>query len=246
MPLAVLACAAVPGGAEAQVRFAEADVFFELNSTARDVGLHAFFDAEAWREVRILDPRGREVFEVNARGASRRIGVTELRFEGEEPNVSEVPFSRLRTLFPSGRYQFRGTTVEGQALRGSDRLTAELPCPTRIVSPAEGALVRADDLTVRWVAPPGVFNPDNQDCNARRNVGLVGFEVTVDFTNERAGVQRTFSILLPRGARQVRVPPNFLAEGARLPGTEFGAEVLAIEDSGNKTITERGFRVRRP
>jgi hypothetical protein len=181
---AVLALTALPiGAAAAQARFAETEVFFELNSTDRDVGLHAFFDAEAWKDVRIEGPEGRRVFQVQARGPSRQIGVTELRFEGEEPNVLEVPFSRLRTLFPPGRYRFSGTTVDDRALAGRDELTAELPCPTRITAPTDGSTVTLENLIVRWTAPAGVFNPDSQRCDRRRDVGLVGFQVTVDHGN---------------------------------------------------------------
>ena len=42
---------------------------------------------------------------------------------------------------------------------------------------------------------------------------------------------------------KVPIPVQFVEEGARLEGTEFVLEVLAIEDSGNKTITAQGFQV---
>ena len=38
----------------------------------------------------------------------------------------------------------------------------------------------------------------------------------------------------------------FIEEGVLLEGTEFKLEVIAIEDTGNKTIIEGTFQVERP
>jgi hypothetical protein len=51
--------AAVPGGEAGAVEpFDEADIFFELNATAGDVGVHVSLDAERWKSLQITDPRG--------------------------------------------------------------------------------------------------------------------------------------------------------------------------------------------
>lgn len=194
---AIPALAALPSGiAGAQARLSDPEVFFELNSTARDVGLHASFEAEGWKSVRIEGPGGRRVSQVRAEGPSRQIAITELRFEGEEPNVREVSFSHLRTLFPPGRHLLRGTTVGNRTLRGADKFTAKLPCPTRITAPTEDSMVPVEDLTVRWTAPSGVFDPGTRACDRRRDVGLAGFQVTVEFEN--AGIRRIGSFRVRR------------------------------------------------
>jgi hypothetical protein len=36
--------------------FADAEVFFEFNTTDNDLGLQVFLDAEGWRQVKISDP----------------------------------------------------------------------------------------------------------------------------------------------------------------------------------------------
>jgi hypothetical protein len=238
--LAALALQALAGGpAQAQTRFEEADIFFELNATARDVGVHVSLDAGSWKELQILDPRGRKVIAVEPEGSAERIGLTELFFEGEEPSLREVPFSRFLALFPVGSYVFRGRTTGNQLLRSTDRLTADLPCPVRLTSPAADGRLPLDGLTVRWTAPAGTYDPDRQLCRGRDRVRIAGFQVVVEFVKEERDFLREFSVILSPGARRVQVPPQFLREGARFPDTALRVEVLALERSGNKTITER-------
>lgn len=235
------------GGAMAAESFSKADIFFELNATDRDLGVHVALDAEGWRDLRIDGPGGRRLIEVSPRGSLGQIGLTELFFEGEEPSLEEVPFSRFLTLVPPGIYQFRATTTEdNQALFSTDRLTAEIPCPVTLTSPLANAPVAVDAVTVRWRPAPGAYNPDTQRCNTGPNIGLVGYQVIIDISNEGRRISRKLLADLPPSATVFRVPAVFLDAAARLPGTQFKLEVLAIEDSGNKTIVEQPFRVAPP
>jgi hypothetical protein len=243
VPLAVLAWQAPPSGAAEALEFAAADIFYELNATDRDLGVHVALDAESWRDLRIEGPAGRAIAKVEPEGDLKEIGLTELSFEGEEPSLAEMPFARLRSLFPEGDYVFRAWTTDGRELRGTDPLTAELPCPVAVVSPAEDEEVPPDGVVVSWQPAPGVFDPDAQRCDPGAEVGLVGYQVIVLLENEEEGLRREFLVDLPPAATEVPVPAAFVEEGARVGGTEFTLEVLAVEDSGNKTITARGFQV---
>ena len=243
VPLAVLAWQAPPGGAAEALEFAAADIFYELNATDRDLGVHVALDAESWRDLRIEDPAGRAIAKVEPEGDLKEIGLTELSFEGEEPSLAEVPFARLRSLFPEGDYVFVARTTDGRELRGTDPLTAELPCPVTVVSPAEEQAVPPEGVVVRWRPAPGVFDPDARECDPGEEAGLVGYQVIVLLENQEEGLRREFVVDLPPGATGVPVPAAFVAEGARVENTEFTLEVLAVEDSGNKTITLRSFQV---
>jgi hypothetical protein len=243
VPLAVLAWPAPPSGAAEALEFAAADIFYELNATDGDLGVHVALDAESWRELRIENPAGRTIIEIKPEGHLEEIGLTELFLEGEEPSLEEVPFARLRSLFPEGDYVFRARTTDDRELRGTGPLTAELPCPVTVVSPAEDEEVPPDGVVVGWRPAPGVFDPDAQRCDPSAEVRLVGYQVIVLLENEEEGLRREFVVDLPPGATGVPVPAAFVAEGARVEGTEFTLEVLAVEDSGNKTITLRSFQV---
>jgi hypothetical protein len=66
-------------------------------------------------------------------------------------------------------------------------------------------------------------------------VHIVGYQVVVT----REDPLRVLSVDLPAGARRLPVPAEFLQRGV-----EYKAEVLAIEASGNQTLTEIAFTVK--
>lgn len=119
---------------------------------------------------------------------------------------------------PAGEYEFSGRTVEGGRLEGDAELSHLLP-PAPVFTPADGDEVEAEGLTIRWDAVPG----------------LEGYEVIVE--NEGSGTE-LFASLGPE-ATSLTLPPQFVVAGA-----EYKAEVLAIAENGNKTITEHTFTTR--
>ena len=131
----------------ARAPFDEAQVFFELNTTDHDMGFQVFVDAEGWQRVSLFDPDGNRVFGIHADGKLAEIGITELRFESEEPSPAEV-----RSRFPAGQYLFRGQTVEGTTLLSEVDLSQRmLPAPT--FTPRDGQVVDRTNAVVRWNAP---------------------------------------------------------------------------------------------
>lgn len=140
------------GGAEvagtaARSPFDDAQVFFELNTTAHDMGFQVFLDAEGWQWVNLTDPAGNRVFGIHAAGKLAEIGITELRFESAEPAPAEV-----RSRFPAGEYTFRGETVEGENLLSKVDLSQRmLPAPS--FTPRNGQVVDRTNAVVRWDAP---------------------------------------------------------------------------------------------
>jgi hypothetical protein len=107
--------------------FEVARIFFEYNSTDNDLGVHVFVDGEDWRELEIVNPKGRTIFEVEGKGPYRELGLTELFFEGAEPNLDDVPLGELLDLFPEGEYKFIGKVVDGQRITGTAMLSHAIP-----------------------------------------------------------------------------------------------------------------------
>lgn len=127
--------------------FEIAEAFFELNTTDHDMGFQILVDAEGWERVSLTDPEGRRLFGIQADNALAEIGITELRFESEEPSPSEV-----RSRFPAGEYVFRGETVEGDNLVSRVHVSQRmLPAPT--FTPRNGQLVDRENAVVQWEAP---------------------------------------------------------------------------------------------
>jgi hypothetical protein len=254
LPAAVAAAAALAwptpshGQVEPPAPFSIADIFFEFNATANDLGAHVFLDAESWKEVRIEGPGARRMMTVSPQGGFRRIGLSELFFEGDEPSLDEVPFEEFIRRVPLGRYVFTGVTTEDEQLRSTDVLNDTIPCAVDITSPAEDAEVAFNRLVVRWRPAPGVYDPEEGVCEIEddEEIDLVAYQVIVAAINEETGEKRELLATLPADATAFPVPAVMLREAAATPGTEFQIEVLAIEASGNKTITERGFDVVAP
>ena len=68
----------------------EANLFFELNNTDGDLGIHALIDGEAWKKLKIEDPRGRKMLDIRVKGRLKRQGLTEIFFESAEPTFDEL------------------------------------------------------------------------------------------------------------------------------------------------------------
>jgi hypothetical protein len=204
------------------IPFADARLKIEVNATDGDAGLQVFLDGESWRAVSLYNPSGRKLVEITAKGPLKDYGLTELFSESSEPSFDTFPIERFKQLFPEGVYTFRGTTIDGTHLLSSARLTHDIPRGPRILRPRADAEVPRDHVVVAWkpVQAPGV--------------DIVGYQVVVT----REEPLRVLSVDLPARARRLPVPAEFLQRG-----TEYKAEVLAIEKSGNQTLTEVAFTV---
>lgn len=196
-------------------------IYWEYNSSANDLGVHVSLDGEDWRKLKIINPAGRTIFEVEGRGPYRLLGLTELFFEGAEPNLDDFPLENLLARFPEGTYRFTGRTVDGDVIAGTGQFTHAIPAgPTNVVAALNG-----NSLVISWnpvTGPPDGF-PDLP-------IAIVGYQVIVG----------SFQVTIPATTTplQVTVPPEFVAS---LPGGQNLFEVLAIEASGNQTITEGSF-----
>jgi hypothetical protein len=214
---ATLAFASI-GGAQA-VELSESRIYIEFNQSANDLGYHVSLDGEDWTRLAIFSPIGRKIFEVQGRGAYKMLGMTELFFEGAEPSLDEFPLRELLALFPEGHYTFEGTTVDGEETRGTGTLSHAVPNGPGDVS----AVISGDSLVISWdpvaTTPPGF---------PEKPIDIVGYQLIVD----------TFEVRVPGTVTSVTVSPEFVAS---LPSGEVLFEVLAIDVSGNQTITESSF-----
>ena len=198
------------------VEFEAHDLYIETNATDGDAGLQLFADAEDWKSFTLLDPHGKSMVDVKARGRARRFGLSELFVEASEPAFTEFPFRKFKKRFPEGTYRFRGTMADGTKLVGSDRLSHLVPHGPKVTSPTKGAEVDRNSAKVTW-----------EPVTRPAGVHIVTYQVIID----QGG--RELSMYLPSSATSATIAPEFLQRGAKT-----GGEVLARERSGNQTITE--------
>jgi len=214
--LILTVCVAVATTPAAPFSFAR--IYIEYNASANDLGFHVTLDGPNWRSLEIANPNGVRVFEVVGRAGYAELGMTELFFEGAEPNLDDFPLDQLLTRFPEGRYTFAGDAIAGPRLRSVATLSHAVPDGPVVESDVNG-----DFVVIRWqpvTHPPAGF-PD-------RPITLVGYQVIVD----------PFQVTLPASSREVTLPEAFVDSLAR---GEHPYEVLAIDKSGNQTLTEGTF-----
>lgn len=227
-PALVLGSTAGAQSAPPTIPFPDARLKIEYNATDRDAGLQVFLDAPAWRRISITNPAGRKVLEVEAEEVIRSYGLTELFSESSEPPFKEFPFREFKRLFPEGKYTFRGQTIEGERLHSTFTLTHKVPDGPTIVSPSADATIAPNDLVVKW-----------RPVTSPAGVNVVAYQVLVVADAPALGnPKRVLDVMLPGTATRLPVPAVFL-----VPGT-YKAEVLAIEKSGNQTLTEVAFTIR--
>ena len=205
------------------VELDEAEVFFEFNSTDDDRGIQFFWDGEAWKRMRVRNTSGEAVLNVIAQRNVRAQGLTEGFFESAEPTGDELPADKFFERFPEGEYSFRGRTLDGCRLVGEADLTHDLPTPVEI------------DLDafpfIQWEQPGG-------------GPAVVGYEVVVELVINEDDDEQVFvdTATFPGNVQEYTVSPEFLevVEAAEDAGTleELKVEIIAREESGNKTITE--------
>ncbi|MHC4457759.1 MAG: hypothetical protein ACYS0I_11875 [Planctomycetota bacterium] len=233
--------------------FAEANIFFELNNTDGDLGIHALIDGEPWKRLEIEDPRERGMLDIRVKGRLRRQGLTEIFFESAEPpfesdDPSEVTLTpeRFFRRFPEGEYVIEGITIEGDELESTAELTHLLPAPPDNIEVA--GITAAEDcdadplpsvapsdsgsVTISW-DPVTESHPELGRTG--EPIEVVKYQVVVEREEPTLLI---FSVDLPPTATEVEIPGDFIALG-----DEFKFEILVREASGNQTAVESCFEV---
>lgn len=205
------------GAAQKPIRFFYSHLFIEVG-TDGDALLRVDADGDAWRRLRVRDPKGRVIVDFASRGHLRRYGLSGFEADAGDLPFRRIPFGRLKARFPEGRYSFSATTLDGRRLIGADRLTHDIPRPPVVVAPLENAVVDPDALVVTWRP---VTRPSGIEISRYRII------VSKD------GTDREVSMELRPGVTSAAIPAAFLERGAK-----YDIEVAARERSGNETVTE--------
>jgi hypothetical protein len=212
------------------ISFSKARIIIEFNASAEDVGVQVLVDGEPWKRLDVFHPNGNRILEIDGRGSLRLQGLTELFFESSEPSLKDVPLNEFLARFPEGTYELKGATIDGIGIEGAAVLDHTIPAGPEVVFPAsddgEPSFVDPDHFVIEW-------RPVTQTIDGSTSLRIVGYQVIVEQENPL----RVFSIDLPASATSVRVPAGFLVQRDTL----HKFEVLAVEESGNQTITEGEF-----
>ncbi|MBI4564107.1 MAG: hypothetical protein HY716_05370 [Planctomycetes bacterium] len=220
-----------PSSPPEEVELDEASVFFELNATDEDLGLHCFFDGEGWIEMTIFDPNNAVIFHVTNSGSLGQIGSTEVFTESAEPPFTELDPADFLAMFEEGTYTFSGVTVDGKILVGSADLEHQMPSmPVITTTPAPDNVDASMDLLVEWTLDPVLPGGGALVGGAT----IERFEVVVE-QEDPLEVEPLFifRVDVPAGATSFTVPAEALHAGR-----DAKVEVIAVGENGNKTAGE--------
>jgi len=237
----VLTWGADAAGAPA-AKFSEAELFFELNDTDGDLGIHASIDGGPYVVLEIEDPYGRTILTLTAQGRLARQGLTQLFLESAEPSFDKLAPEEFFRRFPEGAYRIEAMTSEGKEFRStvklshvlaappSDILVSGVPAAENCDAVALPSVPFGDPVIIAWApvekSHPTIGTPGEVD------VVIVRYQFFVEQGDVKLGVD------LPPTVTAFEVPSAILALG----GT-FKFEIIARTATGNNTAVENCFVV---
>lgn len=230
LSLAALALLPATGLAQEAVALKQAKLNIEHNATDLDTGFQGFLDGEGWQSLIVTGPAG-PVLRFEGLGTLGTLGLTELFFETTEPLNAEVPLDRVLANLPEGEYRFEGSMIDGGTTSGVAMLTHAIPAGPDLMSPAEGAVVSAVGTKVSW----GKVTETTTGAPATIIAYQLVIEKAVDPHPHMIG-KFGLNIYLPPSVTELELPTGFLE-----PGSAYKWEVLAIEESGNQTLSSGAF-----
>ncbi len=234
-----------------EIPYDEAEIFFELNNTDGDLGIHALIDGDAWKSMTIEDPSERRLLSVRAQSKLRQQGMTEIFFESAEPTFDELTPEEFFDRFEPGTYEIEGKTLEGDELESETELTHLMPAPPRPTVNGVPMAVQCDEeepgydapevtapITIAWPAVT-TSHPDLGSPQGSREIVIHNYQLVVETEIETAAgeeLEVLISLILPPEVTSVEIPEGFIALS-----DGFKYEVLVREESFNQTATESCF-----
>jgi len=220
------------------LELSEAELFFELNDTDGDLGIHASIDGGPYTELEIEDPRGRTIFEVEGKGRLRRQGLTQLFLESAEPSFDELAPEQFFRRFPEGVYEIeieRGRKEAEAEVEISHVMAAPVPNVTVNGIPAAESC-DAEDLPV--VEEPVIVDWDPV-TESHPEIGRAGPVEIVRYQFFTEQDEAKFGVDLPPEITEFGVPLELTAAGG-----EFKFEIIARTQDLNNTAIESCFLIR--
>jgi len=234
-----------------EIPFAVAEIFFELNNTDGDLGIHALIDGDPWKRLIIEDKNERTLLNAKVRGRLRRQGLTEIFFESAEPQFDQLPPATFFKRFPAGTYEVEGRTLDGVEMESETEVTHAMPAPPNPTvngfavaaqcddeEPGYDAPTVMGDVVIAWdvvaLTHPTLGHPQNSP-----DISIYNYQVVVEAELETADGEEfssVLSVILPPDVTEMTIPEEFLEQS-----DTFKYEVLAREQSWNQTAIESCF-----
>jgi hypothetical protein len=221
--------------------FSEAELFFELNNTDGDLGIHASIDGGPYSNLEIEDPNERRILLVRASGHLAKQGLTQLFLESAEPRFDELAPAEFFRRFPEGTYEIGAKSLEGEEIEATVVLSHVLAAPVgNIMVNEDEAAENCDATTLPSVSEPVIIDWDPV-TTSHPTLGKPGAVeiVRYQFFVEQGDVK--VAVDLPPTQTQFLVPSEIIALGDT--NEPFKFEIIARTATGNNTAIETCFIV---
>ena len=217
-------------------QFSVAELFFELNDTDGDLGIHAAIDGGTWTSLEVEGPRDRQLLAIISKGTLRSQGLTQLAFESAEPTFEELDPADFFRRFPEGVYEISAVAQEGGTFESRVRLSHVLAAPPEAAVNGVPAAESCDAPLPEVVGPVVVdWDPVTQSHPEIGKAGPVTISRYQFFVEQGA---TKLSLDLPPTATEFEIPTSITDAGG-----VFKFEIIARTSTGNNTAIESCFRV---
>lgn len=238
-----LALMAVPSTVQA-AEFSEAELFFELNDTDGDLGIHASIDGGPYVKLEIEDPNERRILLVKSSGRLARQGLTQLFLESAEPSFDELDPKKFFRRFPEGKYEIEAETLDGEEIEAEVILSHVLAAPVdNVTINGVEAAEDCDADMLPSVSEPVLIDWDpvttsHPELGKAGPVEIVRYQFFVEQGDLKFAVD-----LIPDtiDVTQFTVPSEIIALGDT--DEPFKFEIIARTATGNNTAIENCFIV---
>jgi hypothetical protein len=220
------------------LRFGEAELFFELNDTDGDLGIHAAIDGGPWTDLAIAGRGDRPLLRILSRGTLRAQGLTQLAFESAEPAFDELAPAEFFRRFPEGRYEIEGRTPDGGEIESRAVLSHILADrPRNVVVSGVPAAENCEAQALPVLAPPVTISWDpvtesHPELGRRGPIKVSRYQLFVELDDAE------LSLDLPPTITSFEIPIGFTDLGE-----EFKFEIIVQTTTGNNTAIESCFVV---
>ena len=229
--------------ADEDIPFDEAELFFELNDTDGDLGIHGKIDGDEWKRLEIEDPYERRMMYVRAIGRLKRQGITELFFESAEPTFDELDPEKFFKRFPEGTYEIEGITLDGEERESEVYLSHVIPAaPANVTINGVDAAEDCDADELPSVTPPVTLDWEavtgsHEELGKEGDVEVRYYEVVVEIDESDYKVTAN----IPGDMTEWTIADDDFFELAE--EGEYKFEILVRAESGNKSAMESCFEI---
>ena len=214
--------------------FEQAELFFELNDTDGDLGIHAAIDGGTWTS---LDVEGHgNLLRIVTKGTLRTQGLTQLAFESAEPDFEELDPKDFFSRFPEGVYDIEGTAQEGGTFKSKVSLSHVMAAPPEATVSGLPTAENCDAVDLPEVVGPVLIDwapveTSHPDIGKSGSVTISRYQFFVEQGETKLSVD------LPPEVTEFEIPTSITDLGG-----VFKFEIIARTSTGNNTAIESCFR----